>query len=330
MTQRVERRLKVLPEWGDVTDNDLSPLAELSDATLATLQVSAEQLRKRAGELERLADGVHVAAVCKHLVELTGDSEQKIDMLRAALWIARLDNRDLDVEAYVQQVDRMGQTIIASLPEGARESEKLAALNAYLFRENGFHGSRTDYYHRANSYLDRVIDDREGLPITLSILYIELGRQLGLNIVGVGLPGHFVVRHEPKNGDQTLIDTFAGAVPLSRRDAELKVLAASGVTLTDEHLATTGKRAILLRVLTNLLGLAEQKTDRRAMLRYLEAMVAVDPQSPSARGMRAVLRRENQRYRAALQDLDWFLEHQPPGIDLDQIRRMRTAFEEKE
>src|SRR5204862_4517779 len=100
------------------------------------------------------------------------------------------------------------------------EAAKLAALNEYLFVGNGFHGSRTDYYHKANSFLSRVIDDREGLPITLSVLYIELAQRLGLKIEGVGLPAHFVVRHVPANGEPQLIDVFEGAKPLSRDEAE--------------------------------------------------------------------------------------------------------------
>src|SRR5690606_2448324 len=100
---------------------------------------------------------------------------------------------------------------------------RLAAMNQYLFVDNGFHGSRTDYYNRANSYLNRVIDDREGLPITLSVLYIELGQRLGLKLHGVGLPGHFVVRHVPAEGEPQLIDVFEGGQPLSREDAEKKV-----------------------------------------------------------------------------------------------------------
>ena len=82
------------------------------------------------------------------------------------------------------------------------ETAKREALNKYLFTERGFHGSRGDYYNRANSHLSEVLDDREGLPITLSVLYIELGRRLGLKIEGVGMPGHFVVRHVPAKGER--------------------------------------------------------------------------------------------------------------------------------
>ena len=89
----------------------------------------------------------------------------------------------MDVEGYVREVERMATEIKQSLPKDAAYKERLGALNQYLFKENGFHGSRFEYYHRANSYLNRVIDDREGIPITLSVLYIELGKRIDLRIL---------------------------------------------------------------------------------------------------------------------------------------------------
>ena len=105
----------------------------------------------------------------------------------------------------------MAREVAARLPAEASEQNKLDALRKFLFEENGFHGSRGDYYNRANSYLNEVLDDREGLPITLSIVYIELARKVGLNVVGVGLPGHFVVRHIPAQGESQLIDVYDAA-----------------------------------------------------------------------------------------------------------------------
>src|SRR5204862_766334 len=136
---------------------------------------------------------------------------------------ALLDNDEVDVEAYRKEVDRMGRDLTATLPKDADDKAKLAALNKYLFTQRGFHGSRGDYYHKSNSYLNEVIDDREGLPITLSVLYLELARRIGVKVEGVGLPGHFVVRHVPAKGDPQLIDVFDGGKALSRQDAAEKV-----------------------------------------------------------------------------------------------------------
>ena len=171
-----------------------------------------------------------------------------------------------------------------------REAVKLAALNKYLFAERGFHGSRADYYHRSNSYLSEVMDDREGLPITLSVLYIELARRLGLKVEGVGLPGHFVVRHVPRKGEPTLIDVYEGGEPLSREAAAKKVQEMTGRPLQEDDLAPMTKKAILVRMLHNLLNAARGERDNPALLRYVEAILTVTPDAAPERGLRAGLR----------------------------------------
>ena len=214
-----------------------------------------------------------------------------------------------------------------AIPEDESDSaSRREQLDRYLFAENGYHGSRFDYHHRANSYLNRVIDDREGLPITLSLLYMALGQRLDIELEGVGLPGHFVVRYRPSEGEPQLIDVFAGGVVLSREDAARKVLAITGQPMTDEHLAATTNREIVQRMLRNLIGLAEAADDRQAVLRYVEATVAVDSESIQNRGVRAVLRFENGLVAAALADLDAILREAPAGIDLERLQQMRDYF----
>ena len=116
-------------------------------------------------------------------------------------------------------------------------------MNAFLFEELGFHGSRTDYYNRSNSYMNEVIDDREGLPITLSVLYLELARRLDLNVAGIGLPGHFVVRFEPSGESKAgqLIDVFDGGKPMTRDQAVERAVASTGRPF-QEKAALVGRR----------------------------------------------------------------------------------------
>ncbi len=216
------------------------------------------------------------------------EKEATVDLLHAALLVAKLDNEELDVAAYRMEVERMAREIDQSLPAAAGESARLTTLTGYLFAENGFHGSRTDYYNPSNSYLNEVIDDREGLPITLSVLFMEIGRRLGLNIVGVGMPGHFVVRHIPANGEGQLIDVFNGGKPIPRGDAARIVRSITGSPLRDEHLETTDKRAIIVRMLRNLLGIADATTvDSDRVIRYLDTILAISTGSgtraPNAR-----------------------------------------------
>jgi regulator of sirC expression with transglutaminase-like and TPR domain len=194
-----------------------------------------------------------------------------------------------------------------------------------LFKDNGFHGSRFDYYHRANSYMNRVISDREGIPISLSVLYMELGHRLGLRIEGVGLPGHFVVRYLPEKGDPQLIDVFDSAARLDQ-EATQRLAGTGDRPLPEALLAAVDHRAILTRMLTNLLGLAQRQDDKPRILRYLDMMMIVDPESIQARGMRSILRYETGRRAAAIADLDWFLDNKPPELDLERIRQMRDLF----
>ena len=163
-----------------------SPTPQLLDklakegAAPAVLLDKARLLDEQAAQMRKLAETVQERAVLKALDRALQGNEDKIDLLQAALLIARLDNADVDVDAYRAEVERMAGHIKASLPKGADEAAKLKALNQYLFTDRGFHGSRGDYYNRANSHMSEVLDDREGLPITLSVLYMELGRRLGI------------------------------------------------------------------------------------------------------------------------------------------------------
>jgi regulator of sirC expression with transglutaminase-like and TPR domain len=215
--------------------------------------------------------------------------------------------------------------IKATLVEDSSPVEVRNALNKYLYEDNGFHGARFDYYHRANSYMNRLLDDREGLPITLSVLYMELGTRLGLKVEGVGIPGHFIVR-QMIGEKQFFLDPFDDARILSLE--EVKELATNGRTeqFDDRFLETASAKNILMRMLNNLLGLAQDEEDKESMLRYLEVLMALDETHIQNRGMRAIIRFETGRKQAAVDDLDYFLDTRPNELDLDQIQRMRDYF----
>lgn len=349
-TEAEYRRFEVAPQIAPVTvlDGDLAatselieklpPLSEITADSLASLSRQksargaealnrqAKALRERASELERIATDLRTQNVVRELELLVKDDADDFDLLRACLLVARLDGEDVDVEEYVRTIDHMAGEVQAQIRDGADEAGKIAALSKYLFEENGYHGSRTDYYHRANSYLSRVIDDREGLPITLSILYMELAKRLGGKVVGVGLPGHFVVQHLPVKGEPQLIDPFEGGKLLSRDDAASKVREFAEREIADSDLQAATDRAILQRVLANLLGVAQRQQDREAMLRYLDALLAIDASLTRERGMRAMVRFETGRKAVAVSDLDWLLEKKPEGVDLEKVQELREFF----
>jgi regulator of sirC expression with transglutaminase-like and TPR domain len=325
--QPARMQIAALPLSELAGESSLGQLAEDAEASRWALEQQAAMLQSQAEQLRRLAGDVHTRATVKRLVRLMDAPESAAMLARAALLVSQLDNPELDATAYLEQLDRMTAEMLGQLSHDASTADRLAQLNRYLFRDNGFHGSRTDYYQAANSHFDRVLDDREGLPITLSILYLELGRRLGIPLAGVGVPGHFMVRFTPETGEPQYIDVFAGGQSVTLDQLKRQMLRPSEAPLDEEMLAAAAPREIILRVLRNLQGLAQRSQDTEALLRYLEAMVALAPDEPTYRGMRAVVRRQTGRRESAIADLDWFLEHAPAGVDLDAIRDLKARFQ---
>lgn len=299
---------------------------ETGDRAEQVLREEARQLQQKAARLRELATAVQVKRAQDALVTELDKPEADIDLLRAALLLAQMDNPDVNVEAYVAEADRLAEVLKKRLEERsepASEQERLEALNAYLFEELGFHGSRTNYYHRSNSYVNEAIDDREGLPITLSVLYMELARRLDLRVVGVGLPGHFVVRFEPTEGDGQLIDVFDRGTPLSHEDAVLQVVQATGRPLEDRDLAAQTPRAIVVRMLNNLRNVALEEKDAETVLRYVETLNRLEPDDLQYRMSRALLEYETGRHREALENVQQILEEKPEGINIRELQRFR-------
>lgn len=310
------------------------PSQQLVESLLSDGEAGAHLLRERARKLEaqaqrlrQLADGVHEKRVLDDLAALAVDADAEgIDLLQGALLIARLDDREVDVDAYLCEIDQMTVELQQAFEETADETARLEALNRYLFEELGFHGSRLDYYNKANSYLNDVIDDREGLPITLSVLYLELARRIGLDIVGVGLPGHFIVRHEPSEGDPQLIDPFDRGRIVSREEAVEKVEAATGQPFQQQYFDTQTNKAILIRMFRNLMGIARQARDPESMLRYVNGILAIDASSGGDRWLRAVLHYNTERIDEALADTEFLLDHPADSVDPGEVRRLRQIL----
>ena len=338
---RLLKQTEDLPATGrlpsDVVGKFTSSTA--GDSLTSALEGKAKQLEQQAGQLRKLAVAVHQTRTRGELSKVTQvEKDADIDLLRAALLIARIDNEEVDVEAYLSEVDRMAREIRDNLPAEAKdekepakaEAARLAALNKYLFDEQGYHGSRGEYYHRSNSYLNEVIDDREGLPITLSVLYMELAQRLNLKVEGVGLPGHFVARLVLTSGEPQVIDVYERGKSLSADDVGQLVKENSGRAVLPEHLEAMPKRAILVRIIRNLLGLAQRDQNLEAMLGYLDTVVAVSPDSGEERFMRAVIYFQTRRRTEALAEADWLLEHKPRGVDLNRVTELRELVDRPE
>ena len=329
----------------------IEQLMPLERQSARLIEQKAKALELKAVHLRQLAIDVHAAKVRTQILEALGRKppaegakqekdtvhddaiDQKTttpspDLLKAALLIAVMDNAEVDSAAYVARVDQLADEIREEAGEDATEVDRIMTLDRILFEEYGFHGSQQEYYTQSNSYLNEVIDDREGLPITLSVLYMELARRLNLKVVGLGLPGHYVVRFEPKEpgAEQQIIDVFNRGKRLSTVDAE-QLIKSSRFPPLPEFFEAQQPAQIVKRMLTNLLGLAESERNDERALRYLETLVVLDTSDPQTRARRLEIRARTGRLTEALEDADWFIKEQPEGTNTDRLFELRAELQ---
>ena len=297
--------------------------------TGSVLKEKARELDRQANRLREIAATVHQQRIYKDLATHLEKKEKDVDLIYAALLLARLDNEEVDVEGYCAEFNRMTKKLIALVDKKADDSAKIATLNKFFFEQRGFHGSRSDYYTRSNSYLNEVIDDREGLPITLCLLYMEMGRKIGLDLVGIAMPGHFVVRHMPEKGEGPFIDVYENGKTFTLDEARQR-LEDRGLEFRDELIKPASKKAIIVRMLHNLLNVARQQNDMDSGLRYLEGIVTLEPASHEERFMRSMLLYNKGLRKEALQDVVFLLDHYPDDSpEKKRLLKLKTMIEKE-
>jgi regulator of sirC expression with transglutaminase-like and TPR domain len=261
--------------------------------------------------------------------KILAEKEERIDLARACLMIAQDAYPGLDVDRYLGDIERMAIRLRGRIPQSGQAEERVVALNQFLYGDLGYWGNTEDYYDPRNSYLNEVLDRRTGIPITLGIVYIELGRRVGLPLEGVSFPGHFLVRLRLRGGTLVL-DPFTGGAPQAedelRRRLERVVpdQARGGVPLTElpleQFLEPASKRQILSRVLRNLKGIYREKDKPERMLEVLNRMLVVSPDASGERRDRGYLYQRLECWRPALKDLTDYLEREPDAPDIDDVR----------
>ena len=235
----------------------------------------------------------------------------------------------LDVERYLGDLERMALRLRARMPQSGAAEDRIVALNEFLFEELGFWGNADEYYDPRNSYLNDVMDRKTGIPITLSVLYMELGRRVGLPLEGVSFPGHFLVRVQVRAG-VLVLDPFAGGAPQSEAQLRerLKRVIPEGVASDvpvaelplDQFLEPASKRQILARVLRNLKAIYREADKPERMLEVLNRMLVLMPDAPSELRDRGYVYQRLECWQPALKDLTEYLERDPEAPDLDEVR----------
>lgn len=302
----------------------------LDASGLRALQAQARVLEEKAEQLRRLAKEIHEQQVRNQIVDqLDPPAGGEIDLLKVCLLIAALDNHDLDMGIYENQIEQMAEELKESYPEDASEADRVDALNEYFFERYGFHGSHTNYYHASNSYINEVIDDREGLPLTLSIVYVEVARRVGIPAAGIGLPGHFIARITTDQDQHRYIDVFEAGQELSVAECRKKVREFSGFAWDQQYLEPQPPIEIAQRMLRNLIRVANESQDLEAALRYVRTILALNPDSVQDRLYHAVLCYNTGRIEEGIAEVDQVLKDEPEEIELQRVRDLRSAMMEK-
>jgi regulator of sirC expression with transglutaminase-like and TPR domain len=231
------------------------------------------------------------AQIRQFFTEAMTGPENRLDLARAALLIASEEYPGLDILRYVAKLEAMAAAVRPAVTTTDDPILKIEYLNAYLFEERGFRGNAENYYDPRNSFLNDVVDRRLGIPITLSIIYMEVGRRVGMPLRGVGMPGHFIMRYaEPE--EDIYIDPFNKGRILSRQACEelIQQLYGEPVPFQETFLAPVSKKQILARILMNLKAIYIQTKDYLKALSVVERLLIIQPGAEQEMKDRAALR----------------------------------------
>jgi regulator of sirC expression with transglutaminase-like and TPR domain len=247
--------------------------------------------------------------------------ETTLDLSRAALAIARPEYPNLNTDVYVARISALADEVASHLCGGENDPERsIAALNYVLFRKHGFRGNREAYFDARNSFLNDVIERRVGIPISLSVLYMEVGRRLGLPLWGVGFPGHFLVKYRDDD-QEIIIDPFDGG-EIKTHDSLERLLAGlygQRVALTPELLEPATKRQTLRRMLNNLKFIYIKSRELVKALGALDRMMIAEPDQPEDLRERGQIYLALEYYPQAKADFEDYLRLVPNAPDAGKI-----------
>ncbi len=249
--------------------------------------------------------------------------EAKIDLGKAAFYIAQEEYPQLDVEEYLNALDTMAEDIKERLPEPPYPLKIIQTVNQYLYDDLGFQGNTENYYDPGNSYLNQVIEKRTGIPITLSLVYLEIAKRLDFPMVGIGMPGHFLIRPEFEDTG-IFVDAFHQGEVLFAQDCEARLaeIYQRPVQMRSEFLEAVTARQFLARMLTNLKQIYLQRREFSKSLATVERIILLYPDNIMVKRDRAFLNYQLGNPKSAIADLQAYLKELPYAQDADIIRKL--------
>lgn len=228
-----------------------------------------------------------------------------------------LEYPELNIDEYIKKIEEIAKSLKLDLNESKNSTYLISRLNEHLFRLHGFRGDSDDYYNPKNNFLNEVIDKKSGIPITLSIIYTEVAKQIGLDLKIIGFPSHVIVKYD----EQTLLDPFNGGRLLEITDLQniLDNNFGGQVEFSQGFLTEIDSGKILIRLLRNLRNSYTQSYAYEKAMRCTNMVLALEPNSPQDIRDKGILEERLLHYESALKHLNRYLELNPNGEDVDFI-----------
>jgi len=261
----------------------------------------------------------------ERFLRIVSGPDETINLAEAALVIASEEYRDLDIAAYLARLDDMAATLKRRLRPDISQADSLIALNRFLFEEYGFTGNAADYYDARNSFLNEVLDRKRGIPITLALVHIEIGRRIGLPLQGVSFPAHFLVKCPLREGT-VVLDPYAKGTSLSFDDLRQRVKSLSNGaepprSVLAGMLASASNKDILVRMLRNLKGIYSHHQEWAKALAATDRIISAMPEVAEEYRDRGMIYLNLECYRGALFDLQAYIKMLPVAADADTVRQ---------
>ncbi len=263
----------------------------------------------------------HPALARQRFREITGRPEPLLDLAEASLVISLEENPRVDIDHYLQQVGIWTGAVQGRL-EGSQDVERIVeTINCILFQEEGFHGENDDYYDPRSALLNEALDRHAGLPITLSILYIEISRRVGVMAAGISLPGRFLVKLSGDFG-QIYVDPFDGGRVLTTIELQkiLDDMYGGGVRLREHHLRSFSRKEILGRELAQLKAAYLAQHDLQRAAASIDRLLILDERDPYEIRDRAAIAMQMHAYTQAIDFFERYLELVPHAEDRARVR----------
>lgn len=249
--------------------------------------------------------------------------DNHIDLAKAALYLAQAEYPDIEITTYINTLDVMAAEVEERLPAERYPLRMIQSINQYLYDGLGYKGNTNDYYDPRNSFLNEVIDRRTGIPITLSVIYLEIAQRLNFPMVGIGMPGHFLIRPEFEETG-IFVDAFNRGEILFEQDCEARLaqIYKRPVPMQSTFLQPLAPKQLLARMLTNLKFIYLNRQDIPRALTAVEHILLLFPEAAMELRDRGLLYYQLGHGSQASQDLAMYLAMLPNAEDADAVRRL--------